>query len=172
MNMWSRMGVILSSGSVELAASGDISTQVSGVEDRINNRFNYIKSRLTTQEMINLAISRRDPRSYNEFIIDDPEIAGFYICADQLRPGAERVRRDMVPHIEIIKAMSSLNIPIFVIKEGRVYRSRIAKSADSEEVLVPDGEPITPEEITNLQINISDQKRKEARDRASRYLQS
>lgn len=130
-NLWAKMGVILGGGKLQSADMGDIGSKAIGVKERIvhNDSASSIKQRI--QE----AITQRGSHSYNEFVIQDPEVAGFFICLDESDNPYDDPKRTLAPTNEIIEFTQQYKIPLFSMKNGKVFPFNLQKdlTANREE---------------------------------------
>jgi len=114
--MWGRMGVILKGGKVASAHGSDRNTHV----DSINVRSGKTDLKRTKQD-IEATLSITDYPGYNELVVENPEIAGFYICMDEREKTLPML--DLAPSEEVASALSKLETPVFVIKGGVPYKA-------------------------------------------------
>ena len=159
---WRNMGVILSGGRVEAASSGDAGTQAKGLKNREVRKSNPeiydpTGQRRSIETQLQNATSKRG--AYNEIVVGNPEVAGFFIKIQE--DGSIEELGDMdgfVSPNEVFKTVQEMNLPLFVIKGGEVYRS----SPDMAEKVLSDpvrgtyktimkfGEKIPPMELAKL----------------------
>lgn len=137
--MWARQGVIIKDGFVLSASSDDAGSVAANIEDR--SGWSY--SRKMTDDDVHRAIYGRGNR-YNEFIVANPKIAGFFICREESR------LPDLAPLEEIISECESLGIPIFEIKNGQVWETKPSSDGRDLEVL----NPLTPEELSQKECSL------------------
>ncbi len=148
--MWARQGLILTDGCVVTASSSDSATVARGIEDRGVWSF---KRKMTDRD-ISDAVHNRGPRYYNEFVVAQPGIAGFYVCRDEKRNGMQ----DLAPIEEIIAECTQRGISIFEIKNGQVWETKLS----------PNGRNIIPvrqihqEELLQKQYSLSELDREKA----------
>lgn len=116
-SLWSRMGVILSEGDVEASYSTDGATQAKSLTKR-----SLISIRKSTIEQ---GIRKTGPKggvsgkNYNEFVVSNPSVAGFYVCLDDTRNWG---LRDLVPFNEIVKKTSEKSLPLYMMLRGELYK--------------------------------------------------
>ncbi len=141
--MWSRMGVVLSGGSVESASFGDQGSRARGIKERALNRQTG-----SIQEQIGKAITtEKDPDQlgYNELVVKNPEISGFYVCLedtvlkgkvidDAKLASGYLIKNDLVPHEEIAKTAKEMDLNLYAIKDGVVYE---AEFDENSKTIVP-----------------------------------
>lgn len=115
-NSFGLMGVVLSGGSVEAADSGDIWSTASLKErsTAIHLKSDYLS------EQIKSAIEDRRDFDYNEFIISEPQVAGFFIDHGFDDPAESR----QAPLEEIIPILQELGLPLFLFRNGSFYEQR------------------------------------------------
>ncbi len=119
--MWSRMGVILSGGSIESASFADQGSRARGIKERENQQSGPI------HEQIEKAImTEKDPNQlgYNELVVKNPEISGFYVCLDETN---DIIKRDMVFHSEIAETAAEMRLKLYAIQGGVVYEAEYDK---------------------------------------------
>lgn len=109
--IWSPYGVLLKGGEIEAAFSEDAGT----IAKSLTERKSHISGKENLPEKINNVIKTISPDTYNEFVINNPKIAGFYYSLDpNPRPVAE------IPSIEEIqKEIAKYNLPLYLIKNGK-----------------------------------------------------
>lgn len=179
-NMWGAMGVVLSGGSVEAASNRDMGSMARGTENRkvLYYRKTAIdmSEKLTMmdaakrQDEINAVLGPRIGNSYNEWIIDGCEVAGFYVCLDN--PGVEmnlRHYQEIIrPHQEIYETMQAIGMPIYVVKDGVFYASRYDPATKT---LLPMEEAmITPKEMIERRYVIPEDKKLKLEQQAKQNL--
>lgn len=144
-NMWSRMGVILNGGFVLTASPGDIGTQAKGIKKRETGS-HTITGRI--EDDIKIAISRKGEH-YNELAVEDPKIAGFYICLDDM---GQIIRNDIVPIQEIAAAAKEFDLSFYAIRNGIAYEA----DYDFENKSVISKEKISPDQFIQKQFRVSE----------------
>lgn len=145
MNMFSRMGVILSAGEIVNAHSVDAGTVAKG----LSTRAEWEEREADLNEQVRKAIEERGTflqagqgPTYNEFIIKNPGIAGFYICNDDTGTWESN---DLVSMREIGQVYQRLGLPIFIIEQGVVYKAE--DNPVKRQIFYSYDDPITPLEI-------------------------
>ncbi|MBM4177544.1 hypothetical protein FJ208_01970 [Candidatus Gribaldobacteria bacterium] len=152
-NMWSRMGVILNGGMISLAMPNDSGTVAKSFKKRI---MGPIKKPEKISNQIREAIEERGKHNYNELSIDDPKVAGFYICLDKF-PG---IRQDLVPIEEIIQEISKYGLPLYVIQDGAINEAEYNKESGT----IISKKKITLKEIAKKQFNFSSTQREKIKE--------
>ena len=146
--MWARMGLILNGGRIESALASDAGTAPIGLKARVGHG-TYSDSK-GIEDNIERAITYKN-RNYNEFVVDDPQISGFYICLDD----TDVIRNDLVSVSEIAEALSEYKIPIYAIKQGVIFE---AEYDDQTRTLKVKNE-ISTVELLKIKFEIDDFKR-------------
>lgn len=114
-NMWGGMGVILKGGSVQRAFSGDAGTIAQGK----NKRVILDQATMPIGGEIEQALNKSSDQ-YNEFVVEEPQIAGYYVCIDQ-RTGVRSHDTDSADNIRA--SVERLNMPLYLIEAGLVYEA-------------------------------------------------
>lgn len=112
-NMWAHLGVILKGGYVETAHHQDLGTKALSFQER--RRLGASREGKVS-EKIQEAILKRPSNDYNELVVRDPELAGFYLCLDD--------SKDIINLDEIEKITKELNLPIYILKGGEIFEAR------------------------------------------------
>ncbi len=112
-NMWARMGVLLSDGSIENAMPSDSGTRAKSLKKR---EIGAIKRPNKVSDQIGEAINQRDQNSYNELTIESPKVAGFYVCPERTSGG--HIGNDLVEIEEIIREVQEIGLPLYIIQDG------------------------------------------------------
>lgn len=172
--MWSRMGLILSGGAVTFARPVDAGTVVYSRGSRpTHNRLSPPLEESINKTMARMK-NRTDPYEMNELIVSNPEFAGFYISRDPLPFGESPDRDDTGRDQDIIELAQEIGMPIFIVKNGRVYRSTKAElDYDNEQYDfgINEGAPLSIEEILDSKVTISEAQRKKMVERSNeRYI--
>jgi hypothetical protein len=143
--MWARMGFILNGGHINSARSGDQATIPTGLKSRHGQQpFGY----KTIVEDIEHSITEKN-RGYNEFAVDNPKIAGFYICTDDT---GNVIRNDLVPTEEITGILSGYKIPIYIVFQGVVFETEY----NNQTKTLKRGNKILPTELLKKQFKLDD----------------
>src|SRR3989338_1043894 len=80
-HLWAQMGVILNGGNVTNAWFQDHGTKARNLQERDAEGVIYMED---LEQRIARAIRRENnPHWYNEFVIENPEICGFYVCQEK-----------------------------------------------------------------------------------------
>lgn len=119
-NMWCRMGVLLNGGKIIEAYSSDAGSKSRNVNERTTN--SHLKD-ITIKNQIHDAIIHRAPTdhgAYNEMILQNPTIAGFYVDKGKPRSGNEM---DLIRDEEIAKIATKYNLPLYVISNGETWEA-------------------------------------------------
>ncbi|MDB4992346.1 MAG: hypothetical protein JWL75_591 [Parcubacteria group bacterium] len=136
-NMWGRMGVILSGGRVVDASPSDLGTVAKGVKTRMTHSERFA----TITDKIESSINRnRDNHpGYNELVVEDPQVAGFYISPDKYSG-----LPDLVSDEEIHDSLKDSGMKIFHLRNGKVHATHYDKD---KKVFIPDEENLDPEAL-------------------------
>lgn len=152
-NMWARMGVVVSNGSIEVVSSSDAGTKATSLKKREGGGF----SRKTSDADIDEAVKLKG-NHYNEITVALPRIAGFFICRDR---DEREIPLNLVPSEEIVEKCQSLNMPIFEIINGVLHETEW--NCERSELTAT--KLITPDEISKRHYDISEEKRRESVER-------
>jgi len=119
--LWARMGVILSGGSVKTADARDAATRAEGLKKRTG--WSYQKN---IRERIGNAITQKRDR-YNELTVENPDIAGFFINTDEI----SGIRRSNLASVsEIIPFIKELGMPLYAMRDGELYETEYNERGD------------------------------------------
>ena len=153
-NMWDRQGVILNRGRVLSASAGDAGTVAGGLNRRSAGNSNSEN----IGEAIHSAIENRPKHgaaAYNELIVEQPEVAAFFIGFDPT-PGEMNVMS-----VERVEAMAArAGVPAYGLFEGRLYEiirvkvrvtDRFSPDNGQEVEQIQLGRVVTPREILNAE---------------------
>lgn len=160
-NMWSKMGVLLSGGNLIHSHPHDAATRVTSLQGQESSHFQSSFFEMETEEVekrIDESISERREMFYNELVVRDPQIAGFYVCLDA---DLQRNTFDTASHQEIIEFADRLNLPIFIVHNGGVFKSDRRQDQFGQMCLVRVGQVLKPEEVMGEEF-ILDQNMKES----------
>jgi len=152
-NLWSRIGIVLSDGEIESSYSNDAGTKAASVTSRAKA--------MKESESLEDAIRKRNKkdgygfRNFNEIVVSNPEILGFYICLDDPRRVNSNIPDDLPPIEDILKKTMARNIPVLALISGSLYK-------------LP--QDISPEEINEVMIKIRNQKGASAKKEISNDL--
>lgn len=156
-NMWSKMGVILSGGELVGASSSDAASLVTGLTKKTSSSFGeksyYEMEPHEVKTNIAQSIDQREVHSYNELVVRNPEVSGFYVSLD---PDIERNTFDTSPQTEIINVISKLGIPIYVIHNGEVYKATYEITSDGLGKIRRTDELINPKDIIQKPFNMTE----------------
>lgn len=151
--LWSRSGVILSGGHITEAGRNDIASQSQGVDKRNSTQARYKELRSVSE-----AIEDRGT-SYNELIIREPKIAGYYLWvnADREWPiSLNEIRQKELQEAE------ALGLPLYTVIDGRVIESFLVNEGTE---LMPGADEVTPKSLLKSpQISLDETRRKELRE--------
>ncbi|MBI2597345.1 hypothetical protein HYW41_04265 [Candidatus Daviesbacteria bacterium] len=157
-NMWSRMGVIINGGNLVNAHPRDASTVVKGIQEQQSAHHDKTFYEMQPEEVgenIRAAIEGRGPKDYNEFVVRDPEIAGFYLCLDADDPERIVYRTPINKYIEgIIGYLTENNIPLYIVHNGAVYEGEPILDSSGKIIIQRVGEPLSPSDIIRRKITI------------------
>ena len=161
---WRNMGVLLSGGRVEVASPQDAGTKAKGLKEREVRQGHFSTTDIngqkkTIEKQLQDATSHRG--GYNEVVVGNPEIAGFFVKVNEDNSLTELGDANAyVSPEDIFKTVRDMHLPLFVIKGGEVYR---ANPDEAEKVLdttyIRDksyktimklGEKVPPAELSNL----------------------
>jgi hypothetical protein len=113
-NMWGTMGVLLKGGLVQRAFASDGATMAKGTKSRAF----HDESTMPIDQEIDEALEGSE--HYNEFVVDNGEVAGYYVCIDQ-ETGVRH--NDMVAVDDVVDEIKERNMPLYVIEAGIVYEA-------------------------------------------------
>ena len=113
-NMWGTMGILLKGGLVQRAFASDGATMAKGTKSRAF----HDEPTMPINQEITEALDGSE--HYNEFVVDNGEVAGYYVCIDQ-ETGVRR--NDMVAIDEVVTATEERQMPLYVIEAGIVYEA-------------------------------------------------
>lgn len=167
-NMWSKMGLVLSGGNLVNAHTMDASTTVVDIKKQQSPHFKkafYEMQPEEVKENIRASIEEREPNYYNELVIRDPEIAGFYVCLDLDDPHGMR-SMDIAPIQEITAYLAENNIPLYVVHDGTMYEGEYVITGTGQATIHRVSEPISPTEITSRKLTIGQQHQETLRQEA------
>ena len=156
--LFKRLGLLLKGGTIEDAFPRDGFSQVDGNErffgrDSVGEKLpamteeylrdNVLERRIPDDTVRSSAAGIHSRRVYlNELIISNPEYAGLVLCLDNY-PG----REEDLPIEQIHAASVELALPVYVIKNGQIYRSIYNESKTAYE---PYGSIIDPNDLDAL----------------------
>lgn len=151
-NMFSRIGIILKDGQIEAASPTDVGSFAIKAGKRIDLRSS--RQQIPIDQQIEEAInSNPAKRKYNEFIIQKPKTAGFYVSLDEMDPKQKKYYN--IPIKDIIEFTSSLNMPIYAFKKGVLYEAEYNKETNE---LIPLNK-LSPKEIIKSKLQIPEEKK-------------
>ena len=149
-NLWSRMGLIVSKGKVTYAENRDAGTQALNIKERADNSKLLGFQPDNARDMISGAISGRQKNAYNEMVIRDPKIAGFFVCLDKFKGIDDDLGKVQRPISEIMPVLQDLKMPLYALKNGRAYEF-IEQNDGSLDV----GEEIDLDTLLNSQYDVN-----------------
>ena len=117
-NMWARMGVLVSGGSITEATRQDAGTVASKINSRA--RAGFVPSKESLEPKIQEAITQRHAGGYNELVVERPTYAGLYISFDDI--SANVIQFDMAPHEEMKKASDKLGLKVYGMRDGVLFQ--------------------------------------------------
>ena len=120
-NMWSPMGVVLKEGNVIAAAHQDAATKMEGLKRRKTWEVTDIK------KDIDRAISARSPKDYNELVVENPEVAAFYVNLDYQRQPKDTM---LASNRDILQAAIDRNLPLIGLVQGEPYQVQYNPETD------------------------------------------
>lgn len=151
--LWSRSGVILSGGHITEAGRNDISSQSQGVDKRNSTQVRHKELRSVSE-----AIEDRGT-SYNELIIREPKIAGYYLWVNADREWP--ISLNEIQQKEFQEA-EALGLPLYTVIDGRVIESFLVNEGTE---LMPGADEVTPKSLLKSpQISLDETRRKELRE--------
>ena len=122
-DLWGRMGVVLKGGRVMGAHSGDAFSVAEGFKIKSGTQEDVEEFKESLDET--LSYRRQQPgdeRGYNEFIVRDPKVGGFFVCIDNWDEQSRSHRRTLVEDPrEIMAFLKEINMPLYVLYEGQLY---------------------------------------------------
>lgn len=159
--MWANQGVILNGGTIITASAEDSESTAQGLHERTP----FGAQIIPLTEQINNAITERRRGVWNELVINNPSIVGFYVCKDWDALGIQDPTR--VSDEQIYQATSELGIPLYFVKQGVVYDAEYTSSQ-----IIPRGDPLPPGEVARRNLVLSEQTRNNASERGLKFLQT
>jgi len=124
----------------------DTQTQKSSIQPDIQKNLN---------EATGTSMKSSHQGNYNEVVIESPKVAGLYINISQLNQNRDRVSLE-----EIKEYSQELNLPVYAVKDGRIYpfdvESRLAQKVDIDESFGIDGDSLTLEQVFGRQRILGD----------------
>lgn len=113
-NMFARMGVIIKGGSVESAHTADVGTQAVSLKER-----EYGGHGKEIRRSIEQAIVDKDQGVYNELVVRDPKVFGFYLSFDESEENQNRF--DLLPENVIREFTDGIGMPLYLLKDGEIH---------------------------------------------------
>lgn len=107
------MGVILREGKIEKGGVDDLSVVTRGLKSK--TKAVLADERQSTIEEIQRAFF--GAHAYNEFVVAEPEVAGFYFCIDNIDKHTASLK-------EVAEYANSLKMPLYLFEEGRFYEAK------------------------------------------------
>ncbi len=121
-NLWSPIGVILKGGEVQSAYPQDAGT----IAQSFVKRQEWGRKSEPIADQLDRAINARDELGYNELIISEPEIAGFYIhLGDSNETSGFLTPESEIDPKEIFDFAREVGVPVFVIQDGDVFTAEL-----------------------------------------------
>ncbi len=159
-SMWGRMGVVLTEGSVQDASSRDLESTVTGLQGRKSGeRFNVEGKRPPDiANRINRAIKkvddsgRPDDFGYNEFIVRNPKIGGFYYCEQEQAAVQRTTGTDLVPPAELFALADQYRLPVYYVEDGKFYQAELDQGTGR----INRGAEMTPEQMKAARSGLSE----------------
>jgi len=171
--MWAGMGVLLNGGSVEVASPSDAATIAEGSKRIVTHSsatYDFSEGHTKPiEQQLQETISYHhegDFMNYNEVIVSNPEVAGFFA----------RVKEDNsldvgVSAEEIFPVVEKIHMPVFAVKKGEVYRidPSLREEVVGKEVfgiktyktVLKLGEKVMPRELASLPGAISKEQKEQ-----------
>lgn len=117
-DFWTALGVVLSDGEVKAATPKDMGTKAEGAKER-----QFMKRSQPGGLAADIAGALQNQDSYNEFIIDNPEVCGLFIMRDDENAvPADKLRKFVLPpDTEIYPVAQELALPVFVLENGEYW---------------------------------------------------
>lgn len=149
-------GLILSGGSVLSAHNDDAGTVAKNLYYRKSKYDHDEKTKGTSiqpniEENIEKSLKQKSPqemRHYNEFVVEEPKIAAFYVNMSNF---------DMLNKYNIFEELkkytNEFNLPVFALKDGKMYPMGTESTANFEEFITDDG--ITRNLVSNQKRDIT-----------------
>ncbi len=153
-NMWARMGVVLNGGLIEKAMPLDSGTKAESLRKRTIGK---LKMPDKVSEQIKEAIGLRGKESYNELVVQNPQVAGLYISVDET---GNTIRRDVVDLKEIAQAAEDFGLPIFLIEGGVLKEANYNLDLDEMVSL----KRIDPKELLKKKIKITPEQKESLKE--------
>lgn len=162
--MWGAMGVILKGGSVQRAFSGDAGTIAKGTKERTILQQQTMPIGDEIEQVLNTS-----SEGYNEFVVEDPQVAGYYVCTDK-EAGASSYDTDSADNIRA--SVERLNMPLYLIEAGLVYEAVYVPASIDQEQTPPrqkssyfiKGKKIEIQDIIDNNFVFSDQDKTDLKD--------
>lgn len=151
-NMWARMGVLVTGGSVREARSQDAGTKARGVKERTETPVYKGFEDEDPVVRIREAIKNRQRGNINELTVEEPAFAGLYYCRDEQE---HTIQNDRVPESEMIVTAEELGMSIFLVEQGVPYRTTI----DPETKQLVRGERVDPATLATERFSMDERKR-------------
>ncbi len=116
-------GVILGGGNILSAYKEDSGTLAESLYSR-KSKYDREMERTSIQpniedrleEAVNAPVDSRNYGKYNEIVVERPEVAGLYINLSQLDKNYDQIGIG-----ELKKYSEALNLPIYALKDGKIY---------------------------------------------------
>ncbi len=137
---WSRMGLVVGDGIIESIREQDSATIAKSVTNRTLGKGEDV----VDKERIRSSLLKL--RKQNEWVVRPTKFAGFYIMEGER--GITAYRKDNVPYDQIIPFIADLSMPLFVIRNGEMFKATYnpeTKTLDVSE------EKVTALDITNAE---------------------
>ncbi len=159
-NIWTGAGVLLKNGVVRKAFPTDAGTQVKNLRERSVNTYDpriEFAEKKDIYGQIDDAINLRSPKEYNEFILENPEVAGLYVYLPSEADTAQDYGGQSVSDEMVVEASRDLDLPIYGLREGNPCKVAYNEELRKLEYV----KDVDRSEILENQFNLDDEQRRE-----------
>lgn len=139
-NFWAHFGVLLRKGSITGAYFSDAATMAIDP----NNRTSGKSGENSLAEQVNGAICNRQAdgySAYNEFMVDETEVAGLYIFSPTDVEEKDCGRLSMPSHSDVFEEAEKLKLPVFLFSNGTFYPASFDKKRNKYVIAQDEIEP-------------------------------
>jgi hypothetical protein len=155
-NFWAHFGILLKNGLIVEAHNCDASTVAVDMEIRKKRGQNV---EVSLSEQVNNAIGSR--RSYNEFVVDDFEVAGLFIFPEEDIASKRNKNFNMPSHLEVAEEAKKVNLPVFIFSDGNFIP---AIFDEEKQTYISEGDHLKPIDILDIDSEIPEDMRLLARE--------
>jgi len=151
-NLWASVGVILRAGEVLNADSSDLGTKATSIDGRGSTAPLFGKGNI--RERITKAVA--GPKiKYNELVVDNPDVAGMFICLDPFQEYSNQEEARSIDHREFKRISNSLSLPVYALLGGEIYEAIFNEKTKRYDV----GPKVSLKEIQNSDFSIDEEMR-------------